>query len=79
MAQLNRVSDLAQHLDRLAGELSCAGDLDGTSAAYFQSRLLPVLAALADVVKAARVALAPALQEEAYRSDGRSGGPSPTS
>lgn len=68
MARTLPVADLAHTLDRLAGELAGAADLDGTSPAYFQSRLLPILAALADVTKAARLAIEPALLVDAHRA-----------
>lgn len=61
-------ADLHTALARLSDELLCASDLEGTSPAYFQSRLLPILATLADVTLAASVALEPALQEAAHRA-----------
>ena len=64
-------SDLHSGLDRLEAELIGTDYLEGTSPPYFQERLIPILAALGDVVRAARTAIEPALQEEVARADRR--------
>lgn len=69
MAHPAPLADLHTALDRLEHELSGNGDLGGTSPAYFQERLRPILAALGGAVKAARTALEPALLEEAHRDE----------
>lgn len=67
------IADLANSLDRLAQELSAASDLEGTTPEYFQSRMLPVLTLLADVVKAARVTVEPAMADEVHRASSAPG------
>lgn len=66
-------ADLASSLDRLAQELFGASDLEGTSPEYFQSRMHSFLTLLADVVKAARVTVEPAMADEAYRANSAPG------
>lgn len=66
-------ADLASSLDRLAQELSGTSDLEGTSPEYFQSRMLPILSTLADVVKAARAAVEPEMANEAHRANSAPG------
>lgn len=63
------LADLHTALANLSDELRGASDLEGTSPAYFQSRLLPMLAALGDVTRAASVAFDPALVEETHRAN----------
>jgi len=60
-------AELHTALARLADELRGASDLEGTSLAYFQSRVLPILTALGDVTRTASVALEPAMLEAAHR------------
>lgn len=62
-------ADLRTSLDRLEQELSRTDGLEGTSPGYIYVRLLPILASLAEVVKASREALEPALLEETHRAN----------
>lgn len=68
------IAKLGDSLDRLALELSTVSELEGTTAEYFQSRMLPILLTLADVVKAARAAVEPEMANEALRANSASGG-----
>lgn len=68
VAPAQPLADLGSALDRLGFELAATDDLAGTSPAYFQGRVLPILAALHETVKAARVALEPAILEEHHRA-----------
>ncbi|OYU37046.1 hypothetical protein [Novosphingobium sp. PASSN1] len=67
-AQAQPLAELGSALDRLAFELAASGDLEGHSPEHFQCRVLPILAALHETVKAARVALEPAMAEEHHRA-----------
>lgn len=67
-ARAYTMADLAEALDRLERETAGADHLEGTSARYFQERLHPILAALGEVAKAARVAIEPAVAEESHRA-----------
>jgi hypothetical protein len=61
------LADLHEALARLERQTAGAGCLEGTSPRYFQEALLPMLAALGEVAKAARVAIEPAMVEESHR------------
>ncbi|WP_062343576.1 hypothetical protein [Novosphingobium sp. CCH12-A3] len=68
-ARATPFADLRTSLDRLEQTLPGAGELEGTSPGYICVRLLPILASLAEVVKASRAALEPDLREEMHRAN----------